>query len=847
MKFLFCFLSFLIGSGSVLAGVIKGKVTDAKGTSLPYATVYVKGTTIGVSSNSSGEYKLSVPDGTYQVYCQYIGFTQEHFNVTVSGDKEIMHDFILTDEGLKIEEVVIKMSREDPAYRIIRNAIKQRKYHLRQIESFQTSIYFKGVMRSRDMPEKVLGQKVNTAELGVDSLGKGVLYLTEEEADYYTNGRQEKTVIHAVHESGDKSGLGFSRFPHVITFYKNNVNMLGSSSRGFISPISENALNFYNYKLLGTFDEQGKTIYKIRVFQKRKYEACFNGIIYIADSSWAIHSLDLNLTKMSGLDFVDTLKVEQVYIPLSEDNWVIKSQVLYFAVNIMMFDITATGVAVYNNQQANTFIDDAVFAGKIKSQYDKTANKIDSGHWENRPIPLKEDEVVDFRVKDSLNEIRSTPQYIDSIRRRNNRFKPMAWLVGEPVYSGKEYKNIYRFNALALGLFRESVINYNIIEGFDLAPKANWLHKIDSSTNLNVDGALRYGFSNRHFNAITRVSYTTHDRAWRNRAWTYGVEGGKYVFQYNPANPVMPFLNTYRCLLVRENDLKIYERWEAAGFVKRNYGNGLSWFIKADWQRRLPLTNTTTFSIIPGSTGGFADNAPPPLKAVAAEWEPHNAMLVNASVSYRPGITYTQYPDYKVANRSRWPLFRATFQKAIPGILDGKADFEKWQFSVRGVTRFGFLGNMKYNILTGGFLKTAYVSFPDLKHIRGMRGIGYSAPYLESFQFAPYYQFSNKDHFFTEAHLEYHMNGLLSNKIPVMKQAGFHLLFGANVFYSAANNNYTETFIGVDNIGWKMVRFLRIDFVQSWDSHGGSNSGIRFGFNLSSASNSKYSPIESEW
>jgi hypothetical protein len=305
--------------------------------------------------------------------------------------------------------------------------------------------------------------------------------------------------------------------------------------------------------------------------------------------------------------------------------------------------------------------------------------------------------------------------------------------------------------------------------------------------------------------------------------------------------------NTYRTLLVRKNDLKLYERWEATAFLRRNYGNGLQWLVKASWQRRLLLNNTTDYSFVQGDKDGLTNNTPPELLNVATAWEEHNAARVNATISYKPGFTYTQYPDYKVANNSSWPRFSLNYQKGLPGILNSKTDFDKWRFAITDEFSMKLLGSLKYNIATGGFLNTKYVSFPDLMHIDGMRGVGYAAPYLHSFQFAPYYAFSNKERLYAEGHVEYHLNGLLSNKIPLLRQARYYLLFGGNAFYAGPHNFYTEAFVGIDNIGWKLVRILRVDFVQSWDSNMGRNSGIRFGLNMRGVSVTRNNPTESEW
>ena len=833
---------------TVFGGMLKGRVTDEKGASLPYSTIFVEGTTMGVNANGNGDFELVVAPGLYKVVCQYIGYKQSTFNLSISGNETVTHTFVLHDQSLEMKEVVIHANTEDPAYRIIRNAIKRRGFHLKQVKSFQTGIYLKGVARSRKMPDKVLGKTTRDDETAVDSVGKGVLYLAEEDADYYSEGGKDKTIIHSVHESGNNNGLGFSQFPSVITFYENNVEMLGKSSRGFLSPIGDNALFYYKYKLLGEFTEQGHTIYKIKVMQKRNYEPCFNGMIYIVDSEWAIHSLNMTLVKESGLSLMDTLKVDQLFLPLKKDTWVIKSQLIYFTVDVLGFDITASGVTVYNNQKVNEPIPESVFEDKIVSAYDKTANKKDSSYWtKSRPVPLEQDEVKDFVVKDSITKRVNAPEYIDSVRRRNNRIKPIGLLLTGRTWTGKENKNIYRTNPVVLGLFETNMFNYNIVEGLNLSPKVSWRHTIDTGKWLVSEVAVRYGFTNHHFNTIARVYYQWQDRTFLNRSWVYGAEGGQYVFQYNPDNPVLPWFTTYADLFFRQNDLKLYERADAAVFVRRNYGTGLTWFVKASYQRRTPLQNTTDYTLIKGNMDGFASNTPTHLLETATKWEQNDAALLHITIAYKPGYTYTQYPDYKTANGSSWPTFTLNYEKGVPGVGNSVSDFDKWRFSIEDEVRLRLLGSLKYNVAAGGFLNTNYVSIPDLMHLYGNRGLGYASPYLQSFQFAQFYDFSNKEKLYYEAHAEYHLKGLLSNKIPLMRQARFYLLVGGNAFYASPTNYYAEAFAGVDNIGWKILRPLRIDFVQSWDSRMGRNSGIRFGLSFPGVTVNKNNVSGSEW
>ena len=139
------------------AGILKGKITDKQGEPLPFETVYVHGTTIGTSANAMGEYQLTLNAGSYKIACQYIGFQQNTFTVRVNGDETIVHNFSLHEQGLQMKEHIVKAS-EDPGVYIMRKAIEKRKFHLDQIKAFQTGIYLKAVLKTRQTPEKLLGE-----------------------------------------------------------------------------------------------------------------------------------------------------------------------------------------------------------------------------------------------------------------------------------------------------------------------------------------------------------------------------------------------------------------------------------------------------------------------------------------------------------------------------------------------------------------------------------------------------------------------------------------------------------------------------------------------------------------
>ena len=61
LLFLFVCLSLTVGQIFAQSHTVKGKVTDDKGAGIPNASILVKGTTIGTTSESDGTFSLNVP------------------------------------------------------------------------------------------------------------------------------------------------------------------------------------------------------------------------------------------------------------------------------------------------------------------------------------------------------------------------------------------------------------------------------------------------------------------------------------------------------------------------------------------------------------------------------------------------------------------------------------------------------------------------------------------------------------------------------------------------------------------------------------------------------------------
>src|SRR3569833_330701 len=186
MKFTLPFILLTILSFGAFSQTvtISGKITDEQSEPVPFASVYIKNTTKGTSANSEGEYTLQLKPGTYDIQYKAVGYRQQ--SRTVNLDKNTSADIVLQVEAYQLNDVTVKSGGEDPAYAIIRKAIKNRKKHLNEVDAYNCEVYIKGLQKLLAAPKKFLGFDVQkaTREMGLDSNRRGIVYLSESESKY---------------------------------------------------------------------------------------------------------------------------------------------------------------------------------------------------------------------------------------------------------------------------------------------------------------------------------------------------------------------------------------------------------------------------------------------------------------------------------------------------------------------------------------------------------------------------------------------------------------------------------------------------------------------------------------
>lgn len=827
MRIAVSLICFFLISNATHAQRIYGTIKNEKGELLPFASVTIKGTTNGTAANGKARYSFRASAGNFTLVCQYIGYAKLEKTITVSGDTEL--DFILKEQKLTMQEVVVSTDREDPAYEIIRQAIKKRTYYAGQVKNFSCDLYTKDMIKLKKLPNKVFGQKIeqqDRKDMGVDSVGKGIIYLSESVAKLYVRPPKDMKMEVLSSRVSGSSGFGFT-FPVFISLYSNNVSVFSETfnPRGFVSPIADGALGYYKYKFLGTFWEDGKSINAIRVIPRRGYEPLFTGVINITDDDWRIHSFDLFLTKKSQLEILDTLQIKQLYVPVTDDVWRVKNQLLSFDFNMLGIGAGGNFLNVYSGYDVSPAFAKNFF-DRVVIKYDTAVTKRTKDYWDTiRPMPLEPEENLNYKVRDSvylaMQSDSSDWNNPDSLRKRQGKLKPLAFITSG--WNRTHYGKKGRFKWGVDPLFWTT--NFNTAEGVNMT-LSGFLEKNIKSLKgvLGFYPEIRYGFANGHLNPSMAVEWRARGLSEKEtlRRWSVTLTGGKRVSQFSKENPISEFTNTFAILFYGYNFMKTYENNFAELSYRKRFESGV--FINASllYEDRIPLNNVTNYTFRKSDTVNMTPNYP--YEKIPAQFTPHQALLFNAFISFRPGQRYIQFPKTRVPIGSSMPTFSLGYTKGIRNIFGSDSDFDKWVFTVTDERNLKMAGLLKYKIGVGGFFNRKQVYIQDYKHFNGNR-TWVASEYVNSYQVATYYENSTVDPFYSFGHIEHHFNGLLTNKIPFFKKLKWNLVAGSNAFYVDKGNNYFDLFIGLENI----FKIFRVDWVTAVEDSRPVQSVLRLG------------------
>ncbi|HPF10872.1 MAG TPA: DUF5686 and carboxypeptidase regulatory-like domain-containing protein [Flavobacteriaceae bacterium] len=786
---------------------LTGTVTDTQGHPLPFVNIYVEGTYQGTTSNELGHYALDLPqEGPHTVVFQFLGYGTVKQQLTIDAFPQVLN-ISLTETTVSLDEVVINAT-EDPAYRIIRATIAQRKANLERLSAFTADFYSRGIWRVDSVPKKVLGQEVGDFDGALDSTRTGIIYLSETISTIaYRHPNDFKEHILASKVSGNDNGFSFNSAQEAnFSFYENTLNL----NTALVSPIANNALSYYRFQLDGVFYEGNKLINKIQVIPKRPNDRVWRGTLYIVEDDWQLYGLELTTTGASiQVPFIKELVFTQNFkYDAEEAAWVKIFQSVDFSFGFFGFNGDGRFVAVYSGYDFHPAFDGKSFGNEVL-YFEPEANKKDSLYWdEKRPVALTDEETNDYSRKDSIQTLRKSQVYLDSVDAKNNRFKLLSPLFG---YS---YKNSFRQWELTYEAPLPGV-QFNTVQGWNGGAGLTFFKWYDDyrSRWFYANVSASYGISEdrlRWRGSVTKKFNNGND-------FQLSAFGGSEVRQFNSDQPITPLINSIATLFWERNYMKLYGLNYGGLAWSQELFNGLRTTLSVSYQQRQPLFNTTDYVILPSDRVDFSSNNPlVPTDFVTPAFQQHELVKTFFRAQVTFGQKYMTYPDGKFNVRdANYPRFTFELENAL-GASETGYNFTQVRARLQQEVEAGSLGTFHYHLKGGTFLHGEEIAFVDYQHFNGNQTrVGTNSTYTNVFNLLPYYALStNKS--YLEVHAEHHFNGWVLSKIPGINQLGFSLVVGGHLLGTEERNPYSEVSLGLDNLGWGKYRLLRLDYVRSF-------------------------------
>ena len=482
---------FLFGYFSVQSQTfIEGQVFDAA-TKEPvgYANIYIKGTTIGTTTDDTGYYQLKLQTIYDSVSAAYLGYSEATQPIKKQ-DKQRINFMLEASQSMLAEAVIIgsKESLEDYLIRkILENKDKNDKKHL---QNYSYESYNKIELDVKNMSEKFMNRKIlkpfKFVFDNIDSTSEDEpflpMLLSESISDfYYTNKLNKKREIIRASKISGVNDASFNEFLSAtyqdIDVYDNAYTII---DKQFISPIANSCKTFYRYKVIDTLVLDNVVHYKLMFEPKTKGDNTFFGSFIVSENNYAIKGIQLRMAPHVNINFVKKIEINQDFDFVDQQFWMMTNDYLLveFSPLEKMPAIITRKNAVYRNFKINTSFNDSVISKMKEELYiDEREVKKDQAYWDSsRFIQLSKNEAAVYHIIDTLKTVPAYKTYVDIINL---------------VLTG-----YYKTGPVELGPI-VSLISYNKLEGWRFGAGIRTNYKMCDWAQ--VGGHFAYGLRDKRF------------------------------------------------------------------------------------------------------------------------------------------------------------------------------------------------------------------------------------------------------------------------------------------------------------------------------------------------------------
>jgi hypothetical protein len=793
----YIFLFFLFFYSTIFGQQTKvhGSVWDANtGQKMQFVKVQFQNSKIGAITDSLGNYSLETYYATDSLQFSLNGYITFISDVKKGQSQEI--NVRLTTRLSEIQEIVIRPPDELPSTRLHKRIIANKDINNKEkLYSYEYELYNKLQLDLNNIGEKFterdIIKRIDLVMQYLDSNDNGTNYLpvilSESLSNFYykNNPKKKKEVVEATRVTGIDN-LQFNQFLGDMYFdiniYDNNITIL---NRTFISPISNFARNHYRFYLEdSTFIDQ-KWCYKMRFVPKRTGEMTFQGEMWIHDTTYAVKSFSATVSPDVNINYVQNLYFEHEFEEVEKEVWMLTKEKLIVDINITknskVYGFYGRKLSSRKNFVINKQREAEFYKADNTVEFVDSAKIRTSDYWINHrhePLSLQENGIVN--MVDSLN----TLPFFKTLR-------DLTYLATTGYFPINKIEIGDAFN----------FISFNPVENFRLGLALRTSNNF--SKRLQLGGRVAYGFGDDRFKYVASIRYNITPKKWGMLTAYYN-----YDIEQIGQSPSAATIGSTFGTLFRTGPL------DKLTFVKKT-GINLEKDIKKDlilyggfeWKEFTALGQANYIRLNPKTS----------------QYDIINTIRTSEFIAR---IRWTKDEEFisgdfkRVSLRSKYPILSLQGIFGVKGLFGGNYNYQKIEFQMEHNRPIGYLGRIKYGATAGCIFGTA--AYPFLKVHEGNQS------YLllqGTFNKLNFYEFISDK--YVGAFVENHWEGLLFDRIPLIKKLKWRLVTAGRITYGSISSRhnkeiqipeftkkfgaipYAEISVGIENI----FQLVRIDLV----------------------------------
>lgn len=797
MRILVSLLLFLLSFQTLEAQQtrISGKVIDDEtGETLPYVRVQFQDSKIGTLTDSVGNFVLESYYATDSVQFFMSGYNVLTFAVTK--DQVQTFNVRMTVAIGEIEEVFIRPPDEFPSTTLHKKVIKNKDINNKEkLGAYGYELYNKIQIDLNNIGEKFtergLVQRLDLVLNYLDSADTSggtflpvILSENVSQFNFKNNPKKKKEVVSATRITGIENlqlGQFLGEMYLDFNIYDNYIVLF---NKAFVSPVANFARNYYRFYLEDSMFIDNQWCYKLRFTPKRTGDMTFEGEMWIHDTTYAVKNIKASISPWANINYVQALYLEHHFDQVEKEVWMLTEEKMIIDLKITrkteVYGFYGRKYSSRRNFEINVVHPESFYKADNTVEFEEGANTRDEAYWAaHRHIPLNKQEEGIAEMTDSLNK---DPFF--------SFLKDATYLLSTGYYP------LGKIEVGWLG----ALVAYNPIEHFRTGLSVRTSNNF--SRRLELGARVYYGFGDERFKYGAKIRYNISPR--KRGMWTTYYNFDIEQLGLSPTAAAMG--STFGSLLRTGPLDKLTFVSKVGSNLEKDVGKDFVLYGGVEWKEYTAL----------GLAKYERYNALGELEQIS---KIQTAEII-ARFRWAKDEEFLSGAFDRSTIRSKYPVFSIQGIFGIKGVFGSDYNYQKIEFAMEHTRTIGVLGRLRYGLNAGAVFGT--VAYPFLKIHEGSQSFWL---YTNSFNRMSFFEFIS-DRYVTGL-IEQHWEGLLFDRIPLIKKLKWRLVTSGRITYGAistrhnsamllptftkqfGNVPYTELAVGIENI----FKVGRVDLV----------------------------------